>query len=39
MNLMENHWKILKKSIREKRPKNLSTMKLFAKEEWANFSI
>ena len=38
MNPIEFFWRILKKSICEKRPKNHSEMKLFAKEEeWGKF--
>ena len=39
MNPMENYWKLLKMSVRKKRPKNLCEMKLFANEEWAKFSV
>ena len=38
-NRRENLWKFLKKRIRERRPKDLSEMKLFANEEWANNPI
>ena len=33
-NQRQNLWKLLMKRIRERRPKDLSEMKLFAKEEW-----
>ena len=36
---MENLWKLLRKSICEKRSKGLSETKLFAKEMWANISV
>ena len=40
INTIENVLKLLKKSIREKRLKNLSEMRHFAKKkEWANLSI
>ena len=39
MNSIENLWKLVKKSSREKRRKNLSEMKVFAKEEWTYLSI
>lgn len=39
MNPIENLWKLLKKRIRERRPKDLSELKLFAMEEWANIPI
>ena len=39
MNPIENLWKLVTSGIREKHPKNLSEMKLFTKEEWADFSI
>ena len=39
MNPIENLRKLLRKNIREKWPKTLNEMKLYAKNEWANFSI
>ena len=39
MNPIENLWKILKKRIRDRRPKNLCELKLFAKEEWAQIPV
>ena len=39
MNPIENLWKILKKHIRDRRPKNLYELKLFAKEKWAKISV
>ena len=39
MNPIENLWKILKKRISDRRPKNLCELKLFAKEEWAQIPV
>ena len=36
MSPTENLWNLLDKRIRERRPKDLSETKLFAKEEWPN---
>ena len=39
MNTIENLWKLLKKRIIEIQPRDLSEIKLFAKEKWENIPI